>query len=161
MNQESHLYSSFCVSVTRLLLTDFLAIKWTIIQYFISQARFHQLLLDTWCFGRYMNIHDRLTRLKNKHNLCSRRLEVVSERENRPARGVGRAESCSVVIKIHVSCCLFTADKFTCFGSINSLSLSLSSSFKTSYHNITFPQRRKETKTRTFKPANTAVSPCS
>ena len=72
-----------------------------------------------------MNIHDRLTRLKNKHNLCSRRLEVVGERENRPARGVGRAESCSVVIKIHVSCCLFTADKFTCFGSINSLSLSL------------------------------------
>ena len=72
-----------------------------------------------------MNIHDRLTRLKNKHNLCSRRLEVVGERENRPARGVGRAESYSVVIKIHVSCCLFTADKFTCFGSINSLSLSL------------------------------------
>ena len=159
MNQESHLYSSFCVSVTRLLLTDFLAIKWTIIQYFISQARFHQLLLDTWCFGRDMNIHDRLTRLKNKHNLCSRRLEVVGERENRLARGVGRAESCSVVIKIHVSCCLFTADKFTCFGSINSLSLS--SSFKASYPNITFPQRRKETKTRTFKPANTAVSPCS
>ena len=121
MNQESHLYSSFRVSVTRLLLTDFLAIKWTIIQYFISQARFHQLLLDTWCFGRYMNIHDRLTRLKNKHNLCSRRLEVVGERENGPARGVGRAESCSVVIKIHVSCFWFTADKFTCFGSINPL----------------------------------------